>query len=244
MQLGGRTRPLAVCTRIEWEHVFICLAVQFLRADRSPPTATWWQRVAADPGAPVILRELVRDDSVVAERPEVQAALAWARRQEGWTDDPGAAVRLRPARRLTAGRRTGSHPPAHGVARYPGAPVAPHNVHPSCPLPSGAMIAFSPNAVRRATSADDAALARLAALDSQPPLAGRVLLAEQHDEPVAALSIDDGRWVADPFRATAAAVAALRVRADAVTAFQRTPSLSDRIRAAIRITPRPAYGSA
>jgi hypothetical protein len=106
------------------------------------------------------------------------------------------------------------------------------------------MIAFSPNAVRRATSADDAALVRLAALDSQPPLAGRVLLAEQHDEPIAALSIDDGRWVADPFRPTAAAVAALRVRADAVTAFQRTPSLSDRIRAAIRITPRPAYGSA
>jgi hypothetical protein len=62
--------------------------VQFLRADRSPPTATRWQRVAADPGAPVILRELVRDDSVVAERPEVQAALAWARRQEGWTDHP------------------------------------------------------------------------------------------------------------------------------------------------------------
>lgn len=55
---------------------------------------------------------------------------------------------------------------------------------------------------------------RLAALDSQPPLDGEVLLAYVDDEPWAAISLADGRVVADPFRPSAHAVELLRVRAE------------------------------
>ena len=51
---------------------------------------------------------------------------------------------------------------------------------------------------------------RLAALDSAAALKGDVLLAEARGRPVAALSLVDGRAVADPFQPTAPAVAALR----------------------------------
>jgi hypothetical protein len=64
--------------------------------------------------------------------------------------------------------------------------------------------------VRRATAADAAALADLAALDSSRPLAGDVVLAEADGAVVAAVS-GDGRAVADPFVATADVVAMLRL---------------------------------
>jgi hypothetical protein len=101
------------------------------------------------------------------------------------------------------------------------------------------MIAYYPNAIRLATAADADALARLAELDSQRPLAGSVILAEERGLPVAARSLDDGRVVADPFRRTNPAEAALRVRAGALGAAVRTPSLSDRLREAfssLRVT--------
>ena len=61
---------------------------------------------------------------------------------------------------------------------------------------------------------DDAkALSDLAALDSRPALTGDVLLAVVGDEPVAAISLTDGRVVADPFRPTASTVELLKVRA-------------------------------
>jgi hypothetical protein len=52
----------------------------------------------------------------------------------------------------------------------------------------------------------------LAQLDDQPELQGRVLLASLDGQPVAALSLDDGRVVANPFVATGEAVALLRLR--------------------------------
>src|SRR4051812_14659487 len=61
--------------------------------------------------------------------------------------------------------------------------------------------------------ADDWALARLAALDSARPLTGDVLLAEADGRPVAAVSVADGRAVADPFQPSADTVAVLRIRA-------------------------------
>ena len=68
--------------------------------------------------------------------------------------------------------------------------------------------------IRLALPADAAALRDLALLDSAPrPLAGDVLVAESAGALVAALSLDDGRAVADPFRPTADVVALLRVRA-------------------------------
>lgn len=67
--------------------------------------------------------------------------------------------------------------------------------------------------VRRAGADDDAALARLAALDSARVPAGPVLLAEAGGTPVAAISLADGSVVADPFERTAEYVELLYVRA-------------------------------
>jgi hypothetical protein len=61
-------------------------------------------------------------------------------------------------------------------------------------------MAFDACAIRPATAADARALARVAALDSQRPLAAPVLLAEEGGVAVAAISLADGRVVADPFR--------------------------------------------
>lgn len=69
--------------------------------------------------------------------------------------------------------------------------------------------------LREATDDDDAQLFRLARLDSRGrPPAGRLIVAEDGGEIVAALSLDDGDAIADPFRPTAAVVALLRLRAN------------------------------
>jgi hypothetical protein len=75
------------------------------------------------------------------------------------------------------------------------------------------MYAANTYVVRLATDDDAAALDRLAELDSAPPLAGRVLIGEIAGAPVAALSVDDGRTIADPFARTADLVDLLRARA-------------------------------
>ncbi len=67
--------------------------------------------------------------------------------------------------------------------------------------------------IHRGVASDDPAVARLAALDSARPLRGEVLVAVVADEPWAALALDDGRVVADPFRPSAIAVELLRLRA-------------------------------
>ena len=64
--------------------------------------------------------------------------------------------------------------------------------------------------IRAARGSDGDRLAQLALLDSQRPLAGEILVAEQGGELVAALGAD--RVIADPFRPTADLVALLRVR--------------------------------
>ena len=92
------------------------------------------------------------------------------------------------------------------------------------------MSAFSSPLVRPATERDAAALARLAELDSAQPLAGEVLIAEERGVPVAATSLADGRTIADPFRLTGPARAALRSRADALGVVARR-SLRDRLHA-------------
>jgi len=57
--------------------------------------------------------------------------------------------------------------------------------------------------IRPATNADARALRRLAELDSAPELAGEVLLAERAGEVVAAIAIESGATIADPFQRTA-----------------------------------------
>lgn len=54
--------------------------------------------------------------------------------------------------------------------------------------------------------------------------------------PAAALSLTDGRVVADPFRRTDHLVACLHLHARALRAYEQTPSVADRVRAAIRTT--------
>ena len=67
--------------------------------------------------------------------------------------------------------------------------------------------------IRQATSADAFPLRRLAALDDSRPLQGDVLVAEEGGELRAALSMANGRTVANPFAPTADLVEILRVQA-------------------------------
>jgi hypothetical protein len=70
--------------------------------------------------------------------------------------------------------------------------------------------------IRAATHGDGPTLTRLAALDSAPVPFGPVLLAEIDGSPRAAMSVRDGRVVADPFARTADVVELLRVHARAL----------------------------
>jgi hypothetical protein len=67
--------------------------------------------------------------------------------------------------------------------------------------------------IRRADAADAGALVRLAALDSASPPTGAALLAEVGDEVWAALELDSGAAIADPFRPSGDLVDLLRLRA-------------------------------
>src|SRR3954468_36980 len=67
--------------------------------------------------------------------------------------------------------------------------------------------------IRAARGSDGPALRRLAELDSRNVPTGDVLIAETGDEVVAALSVDTGARVADPFRHTADVVDLLAFRA-------------------------------
>jgi hypothetical protein len=70
--------------------------------------------------------------------------------------------------------------------------------------------------VRRSTSGDESALARLAALDSASPPRGPALVAEADSRMLAALPLGSGRAIADPFEPTAEAVALLELRREQI----------------------------
>ena len=89
--------------------------------------------------------------------------------------------------------------------------------------------------IRPATEADAAALRRLAALDSARPLTGRVLIGELEGKPAAALSLKTGAAIADPFQATANLRTHMRMRASAIEATEREPSLRERMLDAVRM---------
>jgi hypothetical protein len=67
--------------------------------------------------------------------------------------------------------------------------------------------------IRPADLADLAGLDRLAALDSASPPTGEVLVAEVGGELWAAISVDTGAAIADPFRPSGDLVELLRLRA-------------------------------
>jgi hypothetical protein len=68
----------------------------------------------------------------------------------------------------------------------------------------------APLVLRPATTADTADLHRLAALDSAEPLEGDVMLAYAGGDVRAALAVESGRSVADPFYPSAELVELLR----------------------------------
>ena len=69
--------------------------------------------------------------------------------------------------------------------------------------------------IRHATASDEADLNRLAALDSSRLPSGELIVAELDGNLVAALSMDTGAAIADPFEHTAAIVDSLRAQARA-----------------------------
>lgn len=105
---------------------------------------------------------------------------------------------------------------------------------------------YGPNSHKRrlATQADAGALRRLAALDSRAPLTGRVLVGDIDGAIAAALSLEDGRVIADPFKRTDHLVACLRMDAHALRAYEETPSLRDRVRAAVTVRKAPVVDAA
>ena len=79
--------------------------------------------------------------------------------------------------------------------------------------------------IREADAADESAVTRLAELDSQRPLSGRVLIGEIDGVPAAAVSLADGRIVADPFQPSDRLAPLLSMRYRSLRAFEETPSL-------------------
>jgi hypothetical protein len=88
--------------------------------------------------------------------------------------------------------------------------------------------------IRQANEDDERALHRLAELDGQRPFSGPALIGEIDGAPAAAVSLFEGRVIADPFQPTTVLRQVLRIRLGALRAYSSTPSLSERVRAAMR----------
>jgi hypothetical protein len=86
---------------------------------------------------------------------------------------------------------------------------------------------------RYATVDDEPALRRLAELDSAHVFCGPALIGEIDGAPAAAVSLVDGRIIADPFQPTAVLRQVLQMRLGALRAYTRTPSLPERLREAL-----------
>jgi hypothetical protein len=87
--------------------------------------------------------------------------------------------------------------------------------------------------LRPATSADAADLERLAALDSARPLAGDVMLAHADGEVRAAVSLESGRAVADPFYPSLELLPLLRTAAGDNTSRRRWRRATRAVRPAL-----------
>jgi hypothetical protein len=88
--------------------------------------------------------------------------------------------------------------------------------------------------IRRASAGDSAAVVRLAALDSATAPTGDLLLGEVEDELWAAVEIDSGTAIADPFRPSLDVVELLRLRAKMMRRDSEAP------RRGLRLLPRVA----
>jgi hypothetical protein len=82
--------------------------------------------------------------------------------------------------------------------------------------------------IRIATAADRRSLEHLAELDSAAAPVGPTLIGELRGRPVAALSLGDGRAIADPFVATSDILELLRLRAGQLDQRLALDARSDR----------------
>ena len=96
------------------------------------------------------------------------------------------------------------------------------------------MTTTAPITIRRAHPEEPGVL-RIAALDSSRVPAAPLLVAEVNGQVRAALSIEDGRWVADPFHPTSDLLELLRVHAE-VTRHAKRFTLLQRL----TLRPRPS----
>ena len=88
--------------------------------------------------------------------------------------------------------------------------------------------------VRRSHSGDQAALARLAALDSASPPRGPALIAEADSRMLAALPLGSGGAIADPFEPTAELVALLELRRAQIDSAETHSPRAGRMRSLLR----------
>ena len=89
--------------------------------------------------------------------------------------------------------------------------------------------------MRPAGPGDCGALMRLAALDSADVPQSPVLVAEAGEELVAAIELDGGRSISDPFQHTSALIEMLELRAAQLTdRAPHHPAMGERLRAAGR----------
>jgi hypothetical protein len=88
-------------------------------------------------------------------------------------------------------------------------------------LTRGTHMTNSTLTIRRASGSDAVALQDLATLDSAVAPGGDVLVAEVGSELWAAVEVESGAAVADPFRPTADLVELLRFRAEAIRSERR-----------------------
>ena len=91
-------------------------------------------------------------------------------------------------------------------------------------------------AVRLARQEDEMAIHRIASLDGKKAPRGRVLVAEADREIIAALAIEGGNAVADPFRWTSDVVALMEMRAEQLAAADLvpTPAMGGAVRSELR----------
>jgi hypothetical protein len=101
--------------------------------------------------------------------------------------------------------------------------------HQAAPVVSAAAAPAGRLVLRRAAGQDSAAITRLAQLDAAPRPSGPMLVAELDEEIVAAVPVDGGRAIADPFRPTAELVELLRLHATP------TPAPASRLRPHMRL---------
>src|SRR5215210_5100842 len=109
-----------------------------------------------------------------------------------------------------------------------------HNARHAAPVATAVAARGERLVLRRASSHDAAALTRLAQLDGAPRPAGAMLVAELDAQIVAAVPLDGGRAIADPFRPTAELVELLRERTGVLAGAARAGRLQ-RLRPHLRL---------